>query len=87
MNNKQLDVSVSSAAEQRFLLIPILQRKQPIFFLHTLIWLELNYIAIYLCKDPNVIPHSNWLVVFSLPTATICETVIHRLVDGFVLPR
>ena len=31
ITNKQLDVSTSSAAEQRFLLIPILHRRQPIF--------------------------------------------------------
>ena len=31
ITNKQLDESTSSAAEQRFLLIPILQRRQPIF--------------------------------------------------------
>ena len=31
ITNKNLDVSISSAAEQRFLLVPILQRRQPIF--------------------------------------------------------
>ena len=31
ITNKQLDASISSAAEQRFLLIPILQRRQPNF--------------------------------------------------------
>ena len=86
ITNKQLDVSISSAAEQRFLLILILQRRQPIFLFLHLDMVRIELIAIYLCKDPNVISHSNWLVVFSFPTATICEIVNHRLVDGFVLP-
>ena len=31
ITNKKLDVSISSATEQRFLLVPILQKRQPIF--------------------------------------------------------
>ena len=31
---------------------------------YTLIWFELNSISICLCKDPNVIFHSNGLVVY-----------------------
>ena len=44
ITNKQLDVSISSAAEQRFRVIPILQRRQPIFFsLHVdMVGIELN---------------------------------------------
>ena len=43
ITNKQLDVSVLSASEQRFLLIPILQRRQTIF-----LSLHLNMVGIEL---------------------------------------
>ena len=54
-------------------------------FLYTLIWFELNYIAICLCKDPNFTSHSIRFVVYSLPTAMICELGNHRLVHEFFL--
>ena len=45
ITNKQLDVSISSAAEQRFLLILILQKRQPTFLsLHLdMVGIELHY--------------------------------------------
>ena len=50
---KQLFITISTTAEQPFLLIPIQQRRQPIFLsLH--LWFELNYIAIYVpLQRPN----------------------------------
>ena len=45
ITNKQLDVTISSAAEQRFLLILILQKRQPTFLSLRLdmVGIELHY--------------------------------------------
>ena len=55
-------------------------------FLYILIWLEPNYVAMCLCKDPNVISQSNWLVVYLLPTAISSVIGNNRVVNRLVLP-
>ena len=45
----------------------------------------MNYIAICLCNDPNVISHSNLLVAYLLPTVMSSVTGNDRFLDGFVL--
>ena len=53
-------------------------------FLYVLIWFELNYISIWLCKDPNF---SSYLkLVYSLLTAISSVIENHRFIDAFVLP-
>ena len=79
---------IPSAAEQGFLLITIFSRENNLFsFLYILKWYGLNYIAICLYKVPNVISHSNRLVVYLLPTVMSFVIGNHRFVDGFVLPE
>ena len=46
----------------------------------------LNYIAICLSKDQNLVSHSNKLVVYSLPTVMSSVIENHRFVHGFFLP-
>ena len=80
-----MELNIPSAVEQCFLLSIFSRRGNLFLFPCTLIWSELNYIAICLCrKDLDLIFLLNRLVIYSMPTAMSSITGNHTM-DSFYL--
>ena len=81
-----MEVSILSTAEQTFLLIPIKQKRQPVFLSLHLDVVRIELHSHMLLQEPKCYIPLESAVVYSLRPAVICVIRSYRLIDGFGLP-